>query len=259
MTHIDLKDMRLHYLLEGAQGAPVLVLSNSLGTDLTMWDPQIPEFVKRFRVLRYDTRGHGQSSAPPGSYSITQLAQDVLDLLNKLKIEQCFFCGLSMGGMIGQWLGVHAADRLRKLVLANTAAKAGTAEEWNARIAAVEKNELQAVVPALLDRWYTPAFRAANPQAVARTSRMLYSTDPQGYAACCAAIRDMDQRDSVRSIGVPSLIVAGKYDPATPPQEGRFLADQIAQARYIELPTAHLSNMEAPKEFTACVLEFLTA
>jgi len=126
MTQIDLKGMRLHYVLEGAEGAPVLVLSNSLGTDLTMWDPQIPEFVNRFRVLRYDTRGHGQSSAPPGYYSIAQLAGDVLDLLNKLKIEQAFFCGLSMGGMIGQWLGVHAADRMRKLVLANTAAKAGT-------------------------------------------------------------------------------------------------------------------------------------
>jgi 3-oxoadipate enol-lactonase len=259
MTHIDLKDMRLHYVLEGAADAPVLVLSNSLGTDLTMWNPQIPEFVKQFRVLRYDTRGHGQSSAPPGSYSITQLAQDVLDLLNKLKIEQCFFCGLSMGGMIGQWLGVHAGERLCKLVLANTAAKSGTPEEWNDRIAAAEKGALQAIVPALLDRWYTPAFRAANPQAVAHTSRMLYSTDPQGYAGCCAAIRDMDQRDSVRSIAVPSLIVAGKYDPATPPQEGRFLAEQIAQARYIELPTAHLSNMEAPNEFTTSVLKFLTA
>jgi 3-oxoadipate enol-lactonase len=161
--------------------------------------------------------------------------------------------------MIGQWLGVHAADRLRKLVLADTAAKAGTAEDWNIRIAAAEKGDLQAFVPALLESWYTPAFRAANPQAVARTNRMLYATDPQGYAGCCAAIRDMDQRDSVRSIGVPSLIVAGKYDQAIPAKDCRFLAEQIANARYIELPTAHLSNIEAPEEFTSSVLEFLTA
>jgi 3-oxoadipate enol-lactonase len=148
---------------------------------------------------------------------------------------------------------------MRKLVLANTAAKAGTAEEWNNRIAAVQTGGLKAMVPTLLDRWFTPAFRAANPEAVARTSRMLYSADLQGYVGCCAAIRDMDQRDMVRSIGVPSLIVAGKYDQATPPQEGRFLAEQIAKARYIELPTAHLSNIEAPDKFTSGVLEFLTA
>ena len=194
MTQIDLKDMRLNYVLEGAEDAPVLVLSNSLGTDLTMWDPQIPQFVKRFRVLRYDMRGHGQSSAPPGSYSIAQLAGDVLDLLNKLKIEQAFFCGLSIGGMIGQWLGVHAADRLRKLVLANTAAKAGTAEEWNNRIAAVQKGAAQGLRSRASRRWYTPAFRAANP----RLWRAPIACFIDGSARLCRMLRRHSRHGSTR-------------------------------------------------------------
>ena len=194
MTQIDLKDMRVNYVLEGAEDAPVLVLSNSLGTDLTMWDPQIPQFVKRFRVLRYDTRGHGQSSAPPGSYSIAQLAEDVLDLLNKLKIEQAFFCGLSIGGMIGQWLGVHAADRMRKLVLANTAAKA--AQPRNGTIASprLKRAGCRPWFPRFSTLVHACLPRRKSAGCGAHRSHAL-SADPQGYVGCCAAIRDMDQRE----------------------------------------------------------------
>lgn len=259
MPHIDLGDMRVHYQLEGGEDAPVLMFSNSLGTNLTMWEPQLAACKQHFRVLRYDTRGHGQSSVTPGPYTIAQLGRDVLALLDKLKLELVSFCGLSLGGMIGQWLGIHAAPRLHKLVLANTAAQIGTVEGWNDRIASVQSHGTRAVIPAVLDRWYTPNFRVDHENTVERTRLMLESADPHGYVSCCAAVRDMNQRESVRFIRVPSLIVTGRFDPVTTPQDGLFLAENIPGAQYVELSAAHLSNVEAADSFTAHVLKFLAA
>ncbi len=256
---IDLPKFRTHYRWDGPAEKPVLLLSNGLGTNLTMWDRQIPELSREFRVLRYDPRGHGKSSVPPGPYSIEQLGCDVLALVDRLGIERFCFCGLSMGGMVGQWLGVESPERLTGLVLCNTAAKIGTIESWNTRIELVLKGGVEAAIPLVLDRWFTPDFQKNEPDVVARNREMLVSTPPAGYVAGCAAVRDMDQREAVHNICVRTLVIAGAYDPVTPPAEGRYLADNIAGASYVELAAAHLSNVEAPAEFNSAVLQFLVA
>jgi 3-oxoadipate enol-lactonase len=259
MPFLEIGYLRVHYALTGAPNAPAVVLSNSLGTNFSMWDPQVPALEKEFRVLRYDTRGHGQTVVTPGPYTIEQLARDVLRLLDALRLDRVHFCGLSMGGMIGMWLGVHAEKCLNRLVVCNTAARIGTAEIWNARIENVRKAGMRAIAPAVVERWFTPEFRAASPEAVAPVQRMLESTSPEGYIACCQAIRDMDQREAISAIRVPTLVIAGGKDPATPPAEGRFIAGRIAGAQYVELDTAHLSNLEASAKFTAELIRFLKA
>jgi len=256
---IALPGVRTHYRWNGPGDKPVLLLSNGLGTNLNMWEPQVPEFAKYFRLLRFDQRGHGQSAVPPGPYSIEQLGSDVIALLDGLGIEHCSFCGLSMGGMIGQWLGVNAPERLTRLVLCNTAAKIGTDESWNTRIELVLKGGVEAAVPLVLERWFTAAFLESAPEVVARTRKMLVSTPAEGYMANCAALRDMDQRATVGGIRVRTLVIAGSEDRVTLPSEGKYLADTIAGASYIELPAAHLSNMEDPHGFNSAVLEFLVA
>jgi len=252
-------EARIHYALEGQSGAPALVLSNSLGTNYSMWDPQLPELRKKLRVLRYDTRGHGQSSLTPGPYSIEQLGRDVMALLDALDLDRVHFCGLSMGGMIGMWLGANAPERLNKLVLCNTAAKIGTSEVWNARIEAVRKNGMKSVAAAVVERWFSPAFREKPPATVSSTLKMLEAANPEGYAACCAAIRDFDFREQLSRIRVPTLVIAGAHDPSTPPADGRFLADQIQGAQYAELDAAHLSNIEAQDRFNNEVAKFLNS
>ncbi len=247
----------IHYRLDGPAGAPVLMLSNSLGTDLTMWDAQLPAFAAGYRVLRYDTRGHGASPVTPGPYTIEQLGRDALALLDALGIGHAHFCGLSMGGMVGQWLGVHAPQRLGRLVLANTAARIGPAELWERRIAAVTAGGMAAIADGVLTRWFTDGYVARAPQTVARVRAVLEATDPAGYTAACAAVRDMDQRAVVTRIAVPTLVVAGTHDLATPPADGRWLAGAIGGARYVEFDAAHLSNLEAEAGFTAAVLGFL--
>ena len=184
MPFVELRDAQIHYLLEGPSGAPVLAFSNSLGTNYSMWDSQASEFRTKFRILRYDTRGHGQSSITPGIYSIEQLGKDAIGLLDALQLDPVHFCGLSMGGMIGMWLGMNAPDRLGRLVLCSTAAKIGTAESWNARIEMVGKDGMKKVAAAVIERWFTPAFRAKEPATVAIAQRMLEETNPQGYSSC---------------------------------------------------------------------------
>ena len=258
MPFIEIGDFRAHYALSGPAGAPALVLSNSLGTNFSMWDPELPAFEKHLRVLRYDTRGHGQSSVTPGPYRIEQLGRDVLHILDRLSLERVHFCGLSLGGMTGMWIGINAPERLQKLILCNTAARIGSAETWNARIEAVRKSGMKSFAPAVIERWFTPAFRAAAPETIAQTQRMMEASPPEGYVACCAAIRDMDQREAISSINAPTLVIAGAQDHATPPTDGQFLAGKIRGARYVELPTAHLSNVEAAAQFSSEVLRFLT-
>src|SRR5229473_2390071 len=252
-------DARIHYALEGQSGSPVLVFSNSLGTNYSMWDLQVREFHKKFRCLRYDTRGHGQSSCTPGPYSIEQLGKDVIALLDALDLDRVHFCGLSMGGMTGMWLGANAPERLNKLALCNTAAKIGTSEVWNARIEAVRKNGMKSVAAAVVERWFSPAFREKPPATVSSTLKMLEAANPEGYAACCAAIRDFDFREQLSRIRVPTLVIAGAHDPSTPPADGRFLADQIQGAQYAELDAAHLSNIEAQDRFNNEVAKFLNS
>jgi 3-oxoadipate enol-lactonase len=251
--------VRLFHRWDGAAGAPVLLLSNSLGTALEMWDPQIPAFAERFRVLRYDMRGHGRSPVPPGPYSIAELGRDVLALLDANGVDRVRFCGLSMGGMTGMWLGCHAPERLEKLVLCNTSAQLGSPDQWNIRISIVQNEGMKGVAEGVIGRWFTPEFREREPQEVERVRRMLLETPPAGYAACCAAIRDQDQRDAICAVSVPTLVVAGARDPATPPEHSRIIASKIPGARIVELDAAHLSNIEARHEFTTSVLDFLAA
>jgi 3-oxoadipate enol-lactonase len=257
MPFVDVGELRTHYTPAGDK-EPVLVLSNSLGTDFSMWDPQIAEIERHFRILRYDTRGHGQSSVTPADYTIEQLGRDVLGLLDSLRLDRVHFCGLSMGGMIGMWLGIHAPDRLHRLVLCNTAARIGTKEMWNARIATVRKDGMKSVAAAVIERWFAPGFRASSAEKVARAQRMLENSPPEGYAACCAAIRDMDQRETVAQIKAPTLVIYGASDPVTPASEAHFLAEQIRGAVEVELAAAHLSNVEQADAFTKAVSQFLS-
>jgi len=257
MAFAELDGARIHYEINGEAGLPVLVLSNSLGVNLVMWEPQLGVLAPHFRVLRYDQRGHGKSSVPPGPYSIDQLGSDVLGLLDALETPRGSFCGISMGGLTGQWLGVNAPERLDKLVLANTAAKIGVEDVWNGRISTVLSEGLNSVIPGTLERWFSAEFRAAHPAIISATSAMLHATDVQGYAGCCAAIRDADFREAVRTTSTPTLVIAGTHDPVATPADGRFLASNIAGAKYVELPTAHLSNVEGSDQFNAVLLEFL--
>nr|WP_232916980.1 3-oxoadipate enol-lactonase [Pseudomonas corrugata] len=250
----------MNYRLDGPEDAPVLVLSNSLGTDLHMWDEQIPAFSEHFRVLRFDTRGHGQSLVTEGPYSIEQLGRDVLAMLDQLNIDKVHFCGLSMGGLIGQWLGINAGERLLKLVICNTAAKIGDPSVWNPRIETVLRDGQAAMVAlrdASIGRWFTPDFAQAHPAAVKKITDMLAATSPQGYAANCAAVRDADLREQLSSIRVPLLVVAGTEDAVTPPSGGHFIQARVSGAEYAEFHAAHLSNVQAGAAFSARVLDFL--
>lgn len=261
MAFVQLAEGELHYQLDGPVDAPVLVLSNSLGTDLHMWDIQIAVFTQHFRVLRFDTRGHGKSLVTEGPYSIEQLGHDVLALLDALDIQRAHFCGLSMGGLIGQWLGIHAAERLLRLVVCNTAAKIGTPDMWNPRIELVLRDGAAAMIglrDASIARWFTADFAAANPHQAKQITDMLAATSPEGYAANCAAVRDADFRAQL-SIQVPTLVIAGTEDSVTPPEGGHFIQHQVKGAEYAEFYAAHLSNVQAGAAFSERVLEFLLA
>ena len=242
---------------DGPTDAPVLMLSNSLGTNLSMWDPQIPEWSKRFRVVRYDSRGHGRSPAPDEPYSIAMLADDALAILDTLGIDKAHWCGLSKGGMVGQWLATHHGERLGRIVLANTAARMGPPELWDGRIRTVRRQGMSVLVEPTLERWFTPEFRDSDKETVAKVSEMLATTPPLGYANCCGAIRDMDQRETIRAVRNPVLVVIGQRDPATPPATGHEIADAIPGAQRIELSAAHLSNLEQPGAFGRAVTDFL--
>jgi 3-oxoadipate enol-lactonase len=259
MPLIDCANLRVHYELTGNAAAPVLVFSNSLGTNLSMWDPQLSAAEKQFRVLRYDSRGHGLTTVTPGPYSIELLGRDVLSLLDKLKIDRVNFCGLSKGGMIGMWLGINAPQRLHKIILCNTAAKIGTPESWNSRIKSVREAGMKSIAPAVIERWFTPEFRNSSPDAVARTQQMIEHSPLGGYIASCEAIRDMDQREAISLIRVPTLVISGTKDPVIPLSESHFVSERIFGAHSVDLEAAHLSNIEASEQFTTAMTRFLTA
>jgi 3-oxoadipate enol-lactonase len=259
MAFAEMDGVCIHYELSGDASKPLLVLSHSLGVAMAMWEPQMEVLGSHFRLLRYDTRGHGGSSIPAGSYSIREMGEDVLRLMDLLGIQTASFCGISMGGAIGQWLGIHASNRLERLVLANTAAKIGSAEGWDGRIATVLAQGLSPIIEGTLERWFTAAFREAHPGVVEATRAMLRATDAAGYAGCCAAIRDADFRGEPGAISVPTLIVCGTHDQVTTVDDGRIMAGQISGSKLVELAAAHLSNIEAASEFNLELLQFLTA
>ena len=240
-------------------GAPVVVLSPSLGTSMQLFAPQMERLSQRFGVLRYAPRGHGASDVPLGDYSLDRLGRDVIGLFDALAIDQAHFAGVSLGGMTGQWLGYREPGRLLTLTLANTSAFMGPASAWAERIGNVRTNGMMPMIDPVIERWFTPKFRMRDPVRVEDIAAMLRGTDPAGYAGCCAAIRDMDLRPTARLISVPTLIIAGTKDPATPAAHAKFLAWEIPGSRLTELEAAHLSNVELPEQFTAHLMEFLEA
>ena len=246
MPKVEVNGSRIFYKLSGAATGPVLMFSNSLGTTIDMWEPQLATFESRYRVLRYDMRGHGQSDMT-GPCSIADLGQDVVALLDELRIPKVHFCGLSVGGVIGQWLGVNAAQRLASLVLCNTAAKIGTPDGWNQRIAEVTQDGMASITEAVLQRWFTPAFRDRSPEIMAAWRAMLLlANDPRGYVLLCTAIRDMDQRELVRNIRLPTLIIAGDHDPGGRP----WRTQSFSSPEFLEQPwfgyRPRISRMSRP-------------
>ena len=259
MPFANLPDMKLHYEISGAEHLPVVVFSNGLGTTMRMWERQVEAFSKYFRVLRCDTRGHGQSGVTPGPYTIEQLSWDVVGLLDALGIERAHFCGLSMGGLIGMFLGTNAGGRFHKIALCDTAAKIGTNDSWNTRIQAVQSGGMKAISAGVIERWLTANFRASHPEDTQSIQSMLEAANPKGYIACCAALRDVDLRNTIGTIRNPCLALTGTHDTTPPPEEAHFLERSIPGAAYAEISAAHLSNVEARDEFNRHVLRFLLA
>lgn len=259
MPLIEVDGCRLNVEIEGPAEAPVLMLSNSLGTDLHMWDGQVKPFAARFRLIRYDRRGHGKSAVPPGPYTMERLGRDVLGILDNLGIEKIDWCGLSMGGMVGQWLGAHAPSRIRRLVLANTSCHYPVKDLWNERIAAVAEHGLAPLADAMMGRWFTQGFIEDEPGTVARVKAMMVATPVAGYIANCEAVRDMDHRNILAGITAPTLIIAGRHDVATPIAAAEYIRARIPGAALTLLDAGHLSNIEQDSDFTAEAMGFLTA
>jgi len=257
MPEINADGCRIHAEVEGPEQAPVLMLSNSLGTNLHMWDDQVAAFTRHFRLVRYDRRGHGQSDVPKGPYSMERLGRDVLAMLDALGIERINWCGLSMGGMVGQWLGAHAPRRIDKLVLSNTSCYFSDKSIWNGRIKLVREKGLAGIVDANMERWFSKAFRDRSPLAVARIREMFLATSVDGYIACGEAVRDMDHRPLLAQIGAPTLVIAGRHDPATTVEAGEFIAQHMPDARLAVLDAAHIANVEQPQVYADTVLGFL--
>jgi len=249
----------IHAELEGPDRAPVLMLSNSLGTNLHMWDAQVGPLTRHFRLLRYDRRGHGKSGAPKGPYTMARLGRDVLGVLDGLGIQKINWCGLSMGGMVGMWLGANAASRIVKLILSNTSAHFPDPTVWDGRIKMVREKGLAGIVDANMERWFTKDFRERAPQTIAKMSEMFVATPLEGYIGCGEAIRDMDHRPLLPKITAPTLVIAGRHDPATTLEAGEFVKDHVPGARIAVLEAAHISNLEQPQVYTETMLEFLLA
>jgi 3-oxoadipate enol-lactonase len=252
--------VEVHYELEGPEGAPPLMLSNSLGTALNMWEDQLPALRDRFRVLRYDQRGHGRSPAPPGPYSIDELGADALALLDRLEIDRVSFLGASMGGMTGMWLAINAPERIERLALCCTSAHIPPRERWTERAELVRAKGVGAVAERSLELWFTPALRQRRPQRVAELEATLRGLDPEGYAACCDALAEIDLRDRISEIAVPTLVITGEDDLSTPPEHGRQITAAIEGAECVMLsPARHLANVERPDDVNRALFKHLFA
>lgn len=244
---------------DGAADAPPLVLSNSLGSTSEMWDPQIPALAQRFRVIRYEHRGHDDAPVPPDPYDLADLGGDVVALMDRIGVERADFCGLSLGGMVGMWLAINAPERIGRLVLLCTSPMLSREHDWALRGRTVREQGTGAVADAVVDRWFTAAYADANPETVARMRAMVAATPATGYAACCEAIERMDLVPELGSIRAPTLVVAGTDDPATPRAHAEVIAERIPNCRMELLPGAHLANYERPVEVTRLILSHLEA
>lgn len=245
------------YERSGAADKRTLVLAPSLGTSMALFDAQMAVLGEAFSIVRFDLRGHGASEGPAGGYSMDRLGRDVVELLDHLGEERAHFLGVSIGGMIGQWLGYRAPERIESLVLANTSAYMGPPSGWDDRIGVVQAQGTEAMAAPAVDRWFTKRFQQSDPTEVGRISDMIKATSANGYSGCCAAIRDMDLRPTAPLVAPRCLVIAGREDPATPPEHADFLCEQIKSAARVDFDAAHLSNVEQPSAFSAAVLSFL--
>lgn len=258
MPMVDADGCRINVSVEGRDAGPTLVLSNSLGCTLQMWEPQMAALTKVFRVIRYDRRGHDKSDLGTTPYSIERFGRDVLAILDDLNIARAHWCGISMGGMVGQWLAANAGERFDRMILANTACYYPDPSNWDARIKAVRDGGLAGIADAVMTGWFTADFREHAPQVVARMKAMLLSTPPAGYLACCEALRTLDQRELLAKISNPTLVIAGRHDASTPVAAGEFIRSRIPKASMTILDAAHISSVEQADTFTEAVVGFLT-
>lgn len=250
---------RIAYRFDGREDAPVLMLSNSIATTLHMWDGVTPDLAERFRVLRYDTRGHGASDAPAGAYSIDRFGRDVIELLDALGLQRVHFLGLSLGGFIGQWLGIHAPERIDRLILSNTSSRLGPPELFDQRIAELaQAADMTETAEMFMNNWFPARMIEARLPAVDAFRTMARHTSPQGLAGSFAAVRDADLRRTVALITAPTLVIAGEYDMVTAASHGEAIAAAIPGARYVSLPTVHMPNVETAPAFIGEVREFLS-
>ncbi|HEX7300658.1 MAG TPA: 3-oxoadipate enol-lactonase [Solirubrobacteraceae bacterium] len=253
MTPVDLEHEWL-----GPDGAPVVVLSNALGTSTAMWDGQAPDLAERLRVLRYEHRGHGGSPVPPAPYELADLGGDALALLDRLDLERVHWCGLSLGGMVGMWLAVNAPERIDRLVLCCTSARYGPPEMWAQRAATVREQGMEAVADASIGRWLSPAFVERHPDVAAAMRAMLVAMPAEGYAACCGVIERMDLVAQLGAIRAPTLVIAAADDPATPPEHGELIASLVPGARLAIVEDAqHLPTVEQPRAMTDLIVRHL--
>ena len=258
MPIVNADGCAIYVEVEGPERAPALMLSNSLGTTLHMWDPQVAPFTQNFRLVRYDRRGHGRSGVPNGPYTMERLGRDVLAVLDALGLERINWCGLSMGGMVGQWLGANAPERIDRMILANTSCYYPDPTNWLNRIKAVNEGGIASIADAVIAGWLTADFREREPQIAARMKAMLVATPQQGYVACCEALSRLDQRELLPRIKAPTLVIAGRHDVATPVEAGVYIRSNIPNASMTLLDAAHISNVEQSHNFTEAVVGFLT-
>ncbi len=244
--------------ISGPAGAPVLMLSNSLGTTRHMWDPQMAAFNEKFRVLRYDRRGHGKSGVPKGPYTMEMLGRDALAVLDGLGIDKAHWLGLSMGGMEGMWLGANAGNRFDRIILSNTSTYYADKTMWHNRMDGVSKaGSVAGIADMVINAWLTPEFQKAHPDVTARMKEMMISTPVEGYLGCCAAVRDMDHREIIKAIKNPTLIIAGSKDPATNVAAAEFIQENIKGSKLMVVEAAHIANVEVPEAYAKIVLNFL--
>jgi 3-oxoadipate enol-lactonase len=261
MAHVKLPDgVSLNTRVDGAEGAPWVVLSNSLGADVSMWDGQIDMLTRKYRVLRYDHRGHGASDAPPGPYSFDLFVADAIALMDHYGLAKADWLGLSMGAMVGMGLAIHRPERFGRMVLADGRAEATDAYKamWDQRIAAVNAGGVEAVAEGSLGLWFTEDWRKANPEATAAARAMIVSTDPAGYIACCHALRELNYLKDLGKVTLPVLYICGGEDKGAPPEVMQAMAKATPGSKYVEIPNAgHVANINQPDAFNTAVAEFL--
>jgi 3-oxoadipate enol-lactonase len=256
--YVEVEGVRLFYRLDGGASAPALVLVNSLGLSLDMWDPQIPRLATRFRLLRYDSRGHGRSAVPTGPYTLDQLGRDLLGVFDQLGIESAAICGLSLGGMVALWMAANHPERVTRVVLANTGARIGTETSWRERIQTIQQGGMAAVQGTVVGRFLSASYRQRHPDVTEWVANMLVATPPAGYIAACQALAAADLHDALLPTRMPCLVIAGTEDQATPPEKAEELQSLIPGSELALLPgAAHLSNVEQADTFTALIAAFL--